>query len=350
MRSIPAPATGECECEPPSRIGARKASTSSTSSASKNAPRTRPPPSTRRLECPRRPSSSRSGPIGTGPAPGNRKNLATRRKKRRDAVLGGSIGRRDQDGNLASGFRELGRGRQPGGGVEDDPEGRSGAGRPGGQGGVIGQGGADPDEEAVDLPSTLVDPGAGSGPGDPSAVAGGAGGLAVEGHRPLGDHVGSSGRQPFQIGEIESAGLLGGDPGADLDPRVDQSGEAAAGDAGERVSHRRDDADDPRGEDRVGAGGGLAEVAARFEADVERRSASVTGRRLDGDDLGMRAAESLVMAEPDEPAAANEDGPDHRIRLDAAPTALGLGERQAHPTVVVLRGGRDHRMPGPVPG
>src|SRR5205823_3572205 len=54
-------------------------------------------------------------------------------------------------------------------------------------------------------------------------------------------------------------------------------------------------------------------------------------------------AETVVVANRDEAALADDDRPYHRVRLDPAATELGLGQRPAHPERVLVRPiGRRH--------
>jgi hypothetical protein len=50
-----------------------------------------------------------------------------------------------------------------------------------------------------------------------------------------------------------------------------------------------------------------------------------------GDDLGVRAAESFVMADADHPGVAYYQGANHRVGLDRPPATLGLGQGPSHP-------------------
>ena len=84
-------------------------------------------------------------------------------------------------------------------------------------------------------------------------------------------------------------------------------------------------------------------VAAWLERDVESRLARAAAGRLERNDLGVRTAESCVMPDPDRLAVANDHRPDHRVRLDAASAALGLGQRPIHPEEVVVFHDRSYR-------
>ena len=63
-------------------------------------------------------------------------------------------------------------------------------------------------------------------------------------------------------------------------------------------------------------------MATGLERHVERGSACRVAGAPQSDDLGVRTAESLVVAGADELAVANHDGADQRVRLDRT-SALG---------------------------
>ena len=87
-----------------------------------------PPPSTRTLVMPRRPSSSSKDTIGTRPCPGKRDDL-TAEPGELVAVAGlGSLGDRDEDRDLARRLDQAARNRQPRRAVQHDPAGNVGRG------------------------------------------------------------------------------------------------------------------------------------------------------------------------------------------------------------------------------
>ena len=269
--------------------------------------------------------------------PGKLQDLAAERGQRRDAVGGGLAGHRDPDGSVARGLREPTPDREAGGAIEHDPGGLTRAGRACRQLGVIGQRGPDPDEDRVHPAPQLVDAGARARIGDPSAVSRRRGGLAVEGHRPLGGDVGQAGGQSLQIGRIEPGGGLAQQADVDPQPRLAKPEESPARHPREGVSHRGDDPSDPRRQDRIGTGGRLARMAARLERDVQRRATRGGTGLGQGDDLGVGAAEAGMIPRPDPSALAHDHGPDHRVRLDAAATLPGLRQRTTHPEQVEVR-------------
>jgi hypothetical protein len=77
-------------------------------------------------------------------------------------------------------------------------------------------------------------------------------------------------------------------------------------------------------------------MTAGLEGDVKRCPARGLARRAERVHLGMRAAESLVMTDPDRVARLHHDGADQRIGLDRASAALGFGEGTKHPEGIVL--------------
>ena len=114
--------------------------------------------------------------------------------------------------------------------------------------------------------------------------------------------------------------------------------------------YRRDDPGEAGEDQGVGAGGGLAVVAARFEGDEQRRTPRRLARGLERDDLGMRPAEPRVMADSDHLAIPDDDGADHWVRLDGAQPAGGLGEGPPHPHLRVDRRVRAHQKGAGTPG
>ena len=312
-----------------------KTSTASTCPSSRNEPRTRPPPSTRTLVIPRRPSSSSKA------RPGQDRSRGTRRPRSRPT----RAGRAGPAVHGRSRRRGPGPPRRCGPGCFPAPGGRScpgrsgrdarGPGGPDGQPGIVGLHRADADDDGVHPPAQLVDQPARVVRRDPAAIARGDGRLAVERHRPLGGDVGQAGGEPFPVRRVELAGRVG--LAADFDA-----------DAG-RPQGRQPAAVRPRGNGSPTAAttraipapgsrrcrGRLAVMAARLERHVERRSASRFAGPAQGDDLGVRAAEPLVMADADRPSVADDDRADHRVGLDGAPSPRGLVEGLAHPLDVV---------------
>ena len=346
MVDRPCPRTGSCGWSPPSMIGARKTSTASTSPASRKAPSTRPPPSTRTFVAPRRPNSSSSAPIGTGPSPGERQDLAAE---------AGQGGRAARPGPGRS------RPRRPGPRAPSGPAGSTRGSRaapsrmtraatrgPGGRAVRRGSSASTvpmPDDDRVHPPSQGVDQGPRPGARDPAAVPAGRGDLAVEGHRPLGRHVRPARRQPLQVGRVEPPGLVPARP--DLDPDQHRASRAKPPPAtrGIWVAHRGDHPGDARVEDGPGARRGLADVAARLQGDVQRRTPARPRPRADrAATSACGPAEPVVMADGDEPVVADDHGADHRVGLDAPQAARGLGQGPLHPEFVALSSrGRSRR-------
>ena len=169
----------------------------------------------------------------------------------------------------------------------------------GGQLRVVGQRGADPDHDRVDLGAPVVREPARVLARDPLRVAGAGRDLAVERHRRLEQHERAARarvlaerlvEQPRPRGELAVGDL-------DLDPLVAQDPEAAAGGLLGRVVGGDHDAGDAGLDDRVRARRRAAGVAARLERDVERRAAQV-GPAGGGDRraLGVRPAQLGVEA------------------------------------------------------
>ena len=71
-------------------------------------------------------------------------------------------------------------------------------------------------------------------------------------------------------------------------------------------------------------------VAARFERHVEGCAPGLGGI-LKGHDLGVRASEAGMMAQPDDPTLADQDRANHGIGLDGPSSSFRLGQGQIHP-------------------
>ena len=73
-------------------------------------------------------------------------------------------------------------------------------------------------------------------------------------------------------------------------------------------------------------------VAARFERHVEGCAPGLgLGGILKGHDLGVRASEAGMMAQPDDPTLADQDRANHGIGLDGPSSSFRLGQGQIHP-------------------
>ena len=194
--------------------------------------------------------------------------------------------------------------------------------------GVVGERGADADDDGVDRRAPAVGELAASLAADPLRVAGARGDLAVERHRRLEQHPRAPGARVLAESLVEQAGA-GGELAVghhDLDALVAQDAEAAAGGLLGGVVRADDDAPDPGLRDRLGAGRRLALVAAGLERHVQRGSGEVGQTAgLDRIDLGVGGAEAFVPPLPQHLAVARHDGADDGVGLDrpdAAPCEL----------------------------
>ena len=186
----------------------------------------------------------------------------------------------------------------------------------------------------------LVDDVSALGAGDPGAVAGGGGGLAVEGHRHLQDHQWQAGASVLAEGLVEAAGggRLGTGGVVDLDAAIAEDAGAAAGGLLARIIRGDDDAGNPGLEDRLDAGRLPPLVGAGLERDVHRRprrvlaaAATVLQRRP----LRVEATEFCVEALTDHLPVAHDHRTDEGVRADAPPPALG--QLQSAPQVSLIR-------------
>ena len=201
---------------------------------------------------------------------------------------------------------------------------------PGGQLRVVGERGADADDDRVDCGAPAVRELAALLAADPLRVAGARRDLAVERHRRLEQHPRAPDARVLAERLVEQPRggreLAVGDD--DLDALVAQDPQAAAGGLLGRVVGGDDDAPDAGLDDRVGARRRLALVAARLERDVERRAFEVGHPAgLDRVDLGVRAAVDLVPALAEHLAVARDHGADDRVRLDRPEPPAGELDR-----------------------
>ena len=154
-------------------------------------------------------------------------------------------------------------------GVEDDAARLAlGADVARGQQRVVGERGADADGDRVGLGAPAVDELAGRLAGDPLRVAGAGGGAAVERQRRLEDDERAPGAGVLAEGLVEEPrrGRLGAVGPLDLDAAVAEDAGPAAARLRARVVGGDDDAGEPGGEDRVGAGRLAARGARRARA------------------------------------------------------------------------------------
>ena len=146
---------------------------------------------------------------------------------------------------------------------------------------VVGQRGADPDDDGVALGAPVVRAQPRGLARDPLRVAGAGRDLAVERHRRLEQHVRAARARVLAERLVEQPRahrrLAVGDH--DLDALVAQDAEPAAGRLLRRVVGGDDDARDAGLDDRVGARRRLPVVAARLQRDVQRRARAGPPRR-----------------------------------------------------------------------
>ena len=149
--------------------------------------------------------------------------------------------------------------------------------------------------------------------GDPAALACGGRDLAVEGRRELqGDQRATLG-EPREKSGVDFRRLGGEKAGLDCDAGGAQHGQTAPGDAGIGILDGHDDAGDPGGDQRIGAGRGLAVMAARLEADISSGTCGAragAGQRLG---LAMRPAAGLGPAAADDGAVLHDDAADRGV-------------------------------------
>ena len=208
---------------------------------------------------------------------------------------------------------------------------------PGRQLGVVGQHRPDADQDRVrDRPQFMRER-ARRRPRDPPRIAGARGDPAVEAHRPLRRHEGEPRGPVLDVGLVQTAGGIRGDPKVHLYARLGETLQPPSADLGIRIFHRDDDTMDASPEDRVGARRRPAPVGARLEGDIERRTPRGRPRFLERQDFGVGRPRTNVIAPPDDPVPRDDDGADHRVRAGRPRAQARELERLAHVPLVVTR-------------
>jgi hypothetical protein len=110
--------------------------------------------------------------------------------------------------------------------------------------------------------------------------------------------------------------------------------EAGAVHLRKRIAHCRDDARHTRGDQRIGARTGLADVGAWLERHVGRRAFRALAGSLQGEDFGMRLACFCVETFANDVIAVRDHAADHRIGSRRVRAALGQAQGAGHHQVV----------------
>ena len=158
---------------------------------------------------------------------------------------------------------------------------------------------------------------------DPAGLAGRGGNLAVEALSPLKEDEGSAFAVKLEEGGIEASGGRSGWSECYFYACLTEFLDALAGDLLGGVFGGDNYPGQAGAYEGLGAGGGLALVAAGLESYVHTRAGWGLGAIVQGDDLGVWGAEVVVMASGDDAAIADDDGADHGIGLYAAATPGG---------------------------
>jgi hypothetical protein len=138
----------------------------------------------------------------------------------------------------------------------------------------------------------------------------------------------------LEIGREQPIRLVS--PGADFDfnSRGAERFDPASRYLAKRIDPRRHDAADTRGDNGIHARRSFPKVGARLKRHVERRAFRGIRGFPQGIDFRVRVAKSAMPPLPDGASIANDDGPDHGIRLHrtfAPPRQL---EGTLHPEVI----------------
>ena len=228
--------------------------------------------------------------------------------------------------------------------VENDPDQRAGPGavETAGQIGIVGQGGADANEDGVVFGTQAVGLAAGRLAGDPAAFARRGGDAAVEGGGKLERDQRAALLEASDEAGDQGGGLAGEEAGLDGQAGRAEAGKAASVDARVGIADGRDDTGDAGVDQRVGAGRGDADVRAGFEGDVGGPATGAVAGLGQGLGLGMGTAAGSGGAAADHMAVCRDD--------DTADGWVGPGfaevtaaESEGRPHVVVLGGQRGGR-------
>ena len=220
---------------------------------------------------------------------------------------GGAAGRIGIRRSDQPGWHPIGVGEQPRrrrdaqAAVDDDPHRRAMGepGQPAGQLRIVGKNGAGADHDRVVAGAQGVRPVARRRAGDPLALAAGKRDAAVERGGKLERHERPAMPQPRQKAGVDLGGLLRAKPGFDRDAGRAQRGNSVAADPRVGVFEGDDDALDASLDQRIGAGRGLAPVAAGFETDIGGSTARRTAGPAQRLGLAMRPAARLGPAATD---------------------------------------------------
>ncbi len=212
-----------------------------------------------------------------------------------------------------------------------------------GEGGIVGEDGANAGEDGVRSVAELLDFVASSGAGEPEWLAG----LARRGRRSelaVDGEGGFEGNQRAAVldevgkGLDEVAGGLLADAEGDFDVGGMEFGKAPSADEGVGIDGGDDDAGDAGGDERVGAGAGAAAMAAGFEGNVggrPRHRMAALGGIVQRCDLGVVAGVVEVCAFSEDVAVANQDAADLRVGRGEGDRCAGEGERAPHKELVL---------------
>jgi len=170
--------------------------------------------------------------------------------------------------------------------------------------------------------------------GDPLRRAIGQSGASVQTHRQLDANPWPAALDAAEETAVEFARSVAHQAGLHGNASAEQSAQAFAGNPGIRIVARCNDSCDARRDQRVGARRRAAEVRARLQRHVDRRSARARAGVAQRKNFGMRFARALVPAFADDGFSVGNDAADARIRLCAVQAAFGQAQRARHVDVV----------------
>ena len=250
------------------------------------------------------------------------------------------VGRRlrHHDGpRLTRGRQHLGVRRQRTVVRDDDANGVPPGGQAHGQLGVVPAHRTRADHDGVDAGAQFVHGPAAVETADPAGVAPRGGDLAVERHGRLVGHQRPARAVVSEEGRVLLPGALPPAVFSEVDHHaaVAQLAQAAAVHLRVRVAKSDHCAGYAPRHECVGAGRGLALVAAGLERAVERCAPGALAGLGERHRLSVRRSGRQVPAAPDDLSVAHEDRADQGIRVRAAAASLGQGERLVHVHLVV---------------
>jgi len=171
---------------------------------------------------------------------------------------------------------------------------------------------------------------------NPFALAGRAGGTAVEALRDLERHQRTPGGDPQEEAAVQIGSLFLENADVDSDARLTQTRNPASIHPFVGIFHRDDDTLETGRDQPIGAGWRLSVVRTGFERDVGCSAARRYAGRFECHRLSMRPPAFLSASAADDAAVRRDDhAADGRIGCNGAERPLGQTQGMAHVTMIV---------------